>query len=446
MPPRLTLSVLLLALAFPVSAQDAERPQNLVIMIADGFGPATAALGREVGGAPLALDSLLRGAVRTASASHRIADSASGAVPYASGIKTYNGAIGVDTLGRPVGTILEAAEARGMATGIISTGRVSDATPAAFTAHVPYRSAENEIAAQQLAQGMEVILGGGRRHFLPQAEGRREDGRDLLAEAEAMGYTVVATPRALAEAEAPVLGLFAPDVMTKEIDRDASQPSLAAMTQRALDLLRQDEDGFLLMVETEGTDEAGHDNDPAALAREVLAYDEALQIVLNVARSDGHTLVVSLSDHETGGLTLGRGRGYVWDPAYLRRVTASAERMHRLINEGQPLESVLRAYAAIDSLTADEREVLTAASSEGRLSRKALAHLMSRRAWVGWTTGSHTAVDVGLYAWGPGAERLHGTMDSDAVGRVLADLLGLDLAEATERARAEYPEGASPGQ
>jgi alkaline phosphatase len=147
----------LLLLAPTAAAQDVapapdERPHNLILMIADGLGPAAVALGREVQGRPLALDSLLRGAVRTPSASHPITDSAAGAVAYASGIKTKNRTIGVDTLGRPVGTILEAAEERGMATGVVSTTRVTDATPAAFSAHQVSRYAENDIAVQQRSQ------------------------------------------------------------------------------------------------------------------------------------------------------------------------------------------------------------------------------------------------------------------------------------------------------
>ena len=457
MPLRL---LLLLLLAPAVLAQsESAPPRNLIIMIADGAGPATFTLGREVGGAPLALDAMLRGAVRVASASHPITDSAASATAYAAGIKTKNRTVGVDTLGQPVGTILEAAEARGLATGIVTTSPVTDATPASFTAHNVSRYAENAIAAEQLGQGLEVILGGGRQHFLPQSGGQREDGRNLLTEAEALGYTVVATPEELEAAEAPVLGLFAPGVMAKVIDRDASQPTLAAMTDKALGLLSADPDGFILVVETEGTDEAGHANDPAALAREVLAYDDAVRVALDFARADGRTLVVSLADHETGGLGLGLERGYVWDPAYLRRVTASAGEMLRLVSDGAPIADVLRDYAAIDTLSSDEQAYLHAEwvgersgvqmvrdrvqawlrdrTDRGQLNTKSFSRLMSRRARVGWTTGSHTAVDVGLYAWGPGAERFGGVMENDAVGRALADLLGLDLAAVTARLRAE---------
>lgn len=433
-----SLLAFLLSVPLAHAQEEPDRPRNLILMIADGFGPATAVLGREVGGAPLALDSLLRGAVKTSSASRRITDSAAGAVAYSSGINTTNRYVGVDTLGAPVGTLLEAAEAEGMATGVVSTSYITDATPAAFYAHSVSRYAKSLISAQLLERGIEVILGGGQQHFLPQGSGgTREDGRNLLVEAESLGYALVTTPEALADAAAPVLGLFAPEMMAMEIDREADEPSLVAMTQRALDLLGGASEGFVLIVETEGTDNAGHYHDPAALAREVLSYDAALAVALDFARTDGETLVVALSDHETGGLGVGLEQGYQTDFPYLRRVSASTRRMARLLNEGQDLDRVMRDYAGIDSLTAEERSSLAVLTEDGRMNFRSISQVISRRARVGWTTRGHTAVDVGLYAWGPGAERFGGVMENAAVGRALADLLGLGLAAVTARLRAE---------
>ena len=442
--PRL-LALLVLLLALPAAAQDA--PRNVVLFIADGFGPASATMARDFSGAPLALDGILVGSVSTASTDSRVTDSAAGATAYASGIKTYNGAIGVDTLRRPVGTILEAAEARGMATGLVATYRITHATPAAFAAHVPSRGMEHEIAAQMAGAGVDVILGAGHAWFRPEAAGgTRTDGRDLLAETAARGVAVVTDVAGFEGIErAPVLALLTPGHLAYEIDR-TDEPSLAEMTRKALDLLQNAEGaaehGFFLMVEASRPDHAAHDNDPAGHVHDVLAYDAAVRAALGFAEADGNTLVVATADHETGGMTLGRDGVYDWNPAYLRRVTASAERMGEFIAEGQDAEAVLREYAAVDSLTADERAALglTGDRETRRVSNRALAHLVSRRALVGWTTGAHTAVDVGLYAFGPGAERFGGVMENDAVGRALADLLGLDLNAVTARLRgAETP-------
>ncbi len=438
---RLSLALCALLLLAPVTrAQDADRPRNVIVMIADGFGPASATLAREFSGAPLALDEIQRGVVRTASSSSRVTDSAASATAYASGVKTYNGAIGVDSLQRPVGTVLEAAEARGMATGLVATSRITHATPAAFAAHVPYRGAEDEIAAQMVAQGIDVILGGGRRHFVPSdAGGVRTDGRDLLAEARAQGVTVVEDRAGFeAVAEAPVLGLFAADHMDYEIDR-TDQPSLAEMTRTALALLGGDADGFFLMVEGSRIDHAAHANDPVGHVHDILAYDQAVRVALDFARADGHTLVLSVADHETGGMTLGRDGVYAWDPAVLARVRASADRMAKLIGEGQRADDVLRAFAAVDSLSAAERTAIER-SGPGPFTvarDRAIGEAVSRRARIGWTTGGHTGIDVGLYAFGPGTAAFHGAMEIDAVGRTLADVLGLDLAPITARLRTD---------
>ncbi|HLT47373.1 MAG TPA: alkaline phosphatase [Rubricoccaceae bacterium] len=432
------LLAVLVALALPVRAQD-ERPKNVVLMIADGFGPASATLARTVAGRPLALDAILAGSVGTASTDSEVTDSASGATAYSCGLKTYNGAIGIDAGRHPCRTLLEAAEARGMATGLVATSRLTHATPAAFVAHVVGRDEEVEIAAQMVASGADVLFGGGRRFFTPEAAGgRRPDGRDLLAELEGRGYAV-ATDRAGYDAldAVPAAALLAPDHLAYELDRDSlprtggetDEPSLAEMTRKALDLLSESaagrDEGFFLMVEGSRVDHAAHGHDPAAHYRDVLAYDDAVAAVLDFARRDGRTLVVSVADHETGGLTLGRDGVYAWDPGFLRGVTASVERMAARIAEGEDAAAVAREGLGVDDLLPAETAALRAAAEgqPGTDLGRVLADLVSRRAGVGWTTSGHTAVDVLLYRFGPGSERLAGRVENDAVGRALFELM-----------------------
>ena len=421
----LVLAALLAAL--PATAQRGDAPRNVVLMVADGFGPASATLARAAAGRPLALDSLLVGAVETSATDSRVTDSAAAATAYACGIKTYNGAIGVDTTGAPCRTVLEAARARGMATGLVATSRITHATPAAFAAHVAARDDEATIAAQMAAAGVDLIVGGGARFFH-----NRADGRDLLAEADVQGVAVV-TSRAVWDAlrSLPALALLAPDHLAYEIDRDETdQPSLAEMTTRALDLLAASPagraHGIFLMVEGSRIDHAGHASDAPAHVRDVLAYDEAVAAALAWAARDGQTLVVSTADHETGGLTLGRGGVYAYDPAPLLAATASAERLAaRLAATPRPADVPGFVHDALggDHLAADEAEHLYALDDAALVA--AFRALVSARAGVGWTTTGHTAVDVGLYAWGPGAGRFRGTMGNDRVGRALFIVLGL---------------------
>ena len=403
-------------------------------MIADGFGPASAALGRGAKGRPLSVDSLLVGSVETSATDSRVTDSAASATAYACGLKSYNGAIGVDPDGVPCRTLFEAAEARGLATGLVATSRITHATPAAFTAHVTQRADEAGIAEQLVAGGTDVAFGGGARFFRPEAMGgARVDARDLVAEARATGWAV-AQDRAGFDAlrTTPALALLASDHLAYEIDRDETdEPSLAELAVRALDLLAASAEGraegFVLMVEGSRIDHAAHGNDPAAHLRDILAYDEAVAAVLAWAARDGQTLVVSTADHETGGLTLGRDGVYAWDPAPLLAATASRERMAARIAAGENAATVVQDGVGADSLDAGVADALARAASaqDAAAVARIVRDLESEPAGIGWTTTGHTAVDVGLYAWGPGADAFHGTMRNDAVGRALFGVLGL---------------------
>ncbi len=448
---RVPLLLLALALSAGVAAAgapaDTVGPRNIILLIPDGCGPAAIGLARMVADRPLALDSILTGAIRTRSASSRVTDSAAGGTAMAAGVRVPNGAIGITADGRPVGNLIEAAAARGLATGVVTTAGVTDATPAAFLAHLANRHLEEAIAPQLLERRLDVLLGGGRRRFLPRAAGgTRTDGRDLLAEARRAGFHVALTRDELAAArEAPLLGLLADDGFDLEPDRDpAAQPSLAEMAATALPLLeRRGTGGFLLVLECARLDDAAHDHDPAALAREVLACDEAVAAALAYARRDGRTLVVVAPDHETGGLVLGLRRGGTdardLHPEVLRGSRTSFWRMADSILAGADPVRVAERGTGIGDLDPSEQRRLRRARQRDEV-LDALGDIVSRRALVGWGTGWHTAVDVGLWAWGPGSARFRGLLDNTDVAHHVAALLGLDLAAATARLRdAETP-------
>lgn len=442
-----TLAFILPGLAAPVpqvvsqTQSPSDPPQNVILFISDGLGPAGVTMARDyvrdvLGGSGLVLDGILTGSVRTFATDSRITDSAAGATAYSAGVKTYNGAISVDTLRRPLGTILEAAEDEGLATGLVATSRITHATPAAFASHVPDRNMENEIAAQMMERGVDVILGGGKEFFVTEG-GKREDGRDLIQEARTKGYHVIESRSELGDVHTPVLGLFASGHMAFEIDRDSTdQPSLVEMTQKAIELLEDDPDGFFLMVEGSRIDHAAHENDAAAQLHDILAYDQAIAAALDYARRHGNTLVVSVSDHETGGLSVGRDGKYFWDPVMLSRVQTSREVIVGAFQKqaAAPGEIMSR-YAGIAELTAAEDSLLRNAGVDAGLLHDAVEHIISTRAALGWTTGGHTAVDVNLYAFGPGSEKLAGHHDNTHVGKVIAELLNLDLEAVTVKLR-----------
>lgn len=421
------------------AGRPAQRPVNVILMIADGCGPASAGLARGVAGRPLTLDSILVGEIETGSADSRITDSAAAATAFASGIKTKNRMLGRDPSGRTVPTIFERARDRGMATGLVVKSAITDATPAAFVSHVHNRGSEDSIAVQELDHGVDVMLGGGREWFLPGGRGgSRTDSLDLVARARQRGWSYVETPGQLAQAtRGPLLGLFASGDMAFALDRDpAREPSLPEMATKALALLAPARKGFVLMIEGSLVDHAGHANDPASHARELLEYDETVREVLRFARQNGHTLVVSTADHETGGLGLGRRVGnrniYELHPEALVPVRATTGRMARRILAGAAVDSLVEVDMG-SPLTDSERAILTPAITAKTGVAEALAAIESLRASLDWTSGGHTAVDVNLYAFGPGSERFRGLHDNTEIAHLLAERIGVTLPSLASR-------------
>ena len=442
----LIAAALLLGTTFPSAvgaatpgSRPAERPLNVILMIADGCGPASATLARGVAGRPLALDSILVGQVETHSSSSRVTDSAAAATAMASGVKTANRMLGRDPTGRTVPTILERARERGMATGLVVKSAITDATPAAFASHVHNRVSEDSIAVQLIDHGVDVMLGGGREWFLPSGKGgSRKDSLDLLARAKDHGWSYVQSPQELARAaKGPLLGLFAAGDMAFSLDRDpAQEPSLPEMAAKALALLSPARKGFFLMIEGSLVDHAAHANDPASHARELLEYDETVRQVLRFARQNGRTLVISTADHETGGLGLGRRVGersvYELHPEALVPVRSTTGEMGTRILAGANVDSLIQADTGAP-LSDSERAVLAPALASKTDVARAIGQIESLRASLDWTTGGHTAVEVNLYAFGPGSERFRGLHDNTEIAHLLAERIGVTLAPLASR-------------
>ncbi len=426
-----------------ISVIISKRPKNLILIIPDGFGPSSLTAAREFKGLPLALDGITHGNVQTRSTDSPVTDSAAGATAYATGHRTYNGAISVDPEKRPLATLLEAASARGMKTGLVVTSKVTHATPACFASHVPQRYMEEEIALQILDHNVDVIFGGGIEFFQPSSSGgARKDDRDLLSEARSSGVSVVLDrDDMMASNESPILGLFSRDHMAFEIDRETTkQPSLEEMSLKAIGLLKGSEEGFFLMIEASRIDHAGHDNDIAAHIGDILAYDEMLSSVLRFADIDRETLLVSVADHETGGLSVGRKVGTSstknWLPDELRNVTASLDFMEAEASRTNNPDSVWAAETGFE-FTAEERARLEEAKSSevyGAASNTVGA-IIAERSLTGWTTDGHTGVDVTLGAFGVGSSRFKGSIKNHDVGRFLAKAMDFDLDTLTEELR-----------
>jgi alkaline phosphatase len=390
--------------------------RNVILFIGDGMGQAhrfggqLLAAGRS---GRLAMDRLpVLGQMGTTSADPAsfVTDSAAAATAIATGTKTVNGAVGIDPAGRPQRTILELAKESGRSAGLVTTCQITDATPAAFAAHVPFRAEQSEIARQYIEHArVDVMLGGGAAYWFPIGEPlprplagngyRRGIGNhgDLVAKAREIGYEFVATDRELQESlyrrsrrsPRPLLGLFAAQeffVQTEEGLGAAYDPpvSLADLTAAAIGILSDNPDGFFLMVEESAIDRMAHRNNAPLTLKGVLELDRAVQVALAFAERSPDTLIVVTADHECGGLAIAgsEDRPYPYEPG----------------------------GGLLDTLLAGEDGPFPIPDADYGFV-------------MGWATTGHTAAPVPVTAAGPGAERLAGSYENTDLFPALADAM-----------------------
>lgn len=422
------LALILLFTTVPVSAQPQHhnKVKNIIFMIPDGFSTDYATTYRIYkGDSEPVWDQYLVGMVKTRSANNWVTDSAAAATALATGVKTNNDMIGMTPNGKQLRSILQAARDKGKATGLVATLSITHATPAAFAASTESRANKDVIARQLLENEVNVLLGGGRRDFLPRSENGRQGQRNLIEEAKEKGYHVIFHRDELKSVKGEkVLGLFAHAYLAPELDRNVvEEPSLVEMTTTAIDVLSQDDDGFFLMVEGSQIDQAGHVHDAAWAMKDAEAFEEAVAHALNFAQEDGNTLVVIVGDHDTGGLSVGGYNKYESKVEILRNVTATGKYMAKLLNdERSNAKEILRKYANI-KLTRDEFRRI----KEVRNPAFEINSIISERAVVGWTSRVHTGEDVPLYAFGLGTSRFRGILDNTDVPKIMAELMNVEL-------------------
>ncbi|MBG44506.1 MAG: alkaline phosphatase [Aequorivita sp.] len=279
-------------------SSEIKKPKNIILLIGDGMGlseVSTAIYYKD--GNPNFDRFHTIGLSKTSSASDLITDSAAGATVFSTGVKTYNGAIGVDKDTIAVPTIAEQLSKRGLATGIIATSSIQHATPASFYAHVKSRRMYEEITEFAPNSGINFFAGGGLKFFK-----NRKDGKDLLEEMRAKGYDVITDQLPTTPSKNNELILLAEDGMPKM--SDGRGDFLPNATKLALEKLSKNEKGFFLMVEGSQIDWGGHDNDADYLIGELLDFDKTLGVALDFAKQNGETLIIVTADHETGGFTL----------------------------------------------------------------------------------------------------------------------------------------------
>jgi alkaline phosphatase len=497
------------------TAADLAAP-NLIIFITDGMGSGSVTLAREVecilqksSYCALASDAYLRGHVRTRSLDSLVTDSAAGATAFSTGFKTANKKVGVDLHNRPLRSIFEAARAKGMRIGLVSTTFLTDATPAGFSSHVSLRSEREEIANQQAAFAPDVMLGGGRAEYKHAISLFKDKGYvipydccHLASNCDKNAHTPDNANKTL---RLPTLALCAEESMAYEIDRK-NEPSLLELTKSAIDMLEKGEyfnlttggeaepprckhinKGYMLLVEAARIDHAGHANDAATQAREVLAWDKAFMYAVEKASNGTNTLVLSVSDHETGGVSLATFQGsmhYEKDSettvyrnistnataANTSRVViresekSAAEFFPGVIEKAQMSASEVAAFITAtltpktaevpesgerntvylfamkmyfdihnmsdDELASIEQETMDVLNRKNKNSNRlayAIANIVNKRARVGFSTTKHTGADVNMYAYGYNADLFSGIIENTEIARKIAHVFSLDM-------------------
>lgn len=279
----------------------AKKPKNVIMMIGDGMGVAQVYAGMTANHGHLFLENFKQiGFSRTHSSNNYITDSAAGGTALSSGYKTYNGAIGVNPDTIPGKTVLEMSEAKGLATGLVSTSAITHATPASYIAHQGARGSYEDIAADFLRTDIDVFIGGGYKHFA-----QRADKRDLTKDLEAKGYKVLRNPDEIYRVKSGKLaGLTADEHNNPFPKRTMSLPN---STETALNILSQNKKGFFIMIEGSQIDFGGHANNTIYVVNEMLDFDRSVGKALEFAAKDGETLIIVTADHETGGMALTGG-------------------------------------------------------------------------------------------------------------------------------------------
>ncbi|AGB40078.1 Alkaline phosphatase [Halobacteroides halobius DSM 5150] len=437
--------------------QTNKQPKYVFLFIGDGMAAsqrqlASYFLKAKTGNqdAQLTMNKLPVGGMNTTYASNTlVTDSAAAGTALATGYKTNKGMIGQLPNGTSVRTIIEAAEAKGMGTGVISTMRLTHATPASFLAHNESRYNPNQIAEDIAQSNVDFLAGGGYRHFIPKTakKSERKDNKNLVKVFKDKDYkTFVGDPQGF-RAYKPKKGdkVFAPltaSHLPYELDRNPNTtPSLAEITQKGINTLVKHDNGFVMMVEGGRIDYAGHANSPATVANDVLAFDKAVQKAYRFYKKHPkETLIVVTGDHETGGLGLGFKNNYFLNIDKLLPIKSSLDQLNYTGDRKAFFTSLKKDYG-LTNLTAKEKAKIEKAMNLADAGKKLVnympgwmspvnamvAKIVSARAGLFWTTYAHTGTAVPLTAAGVGANNFSGYKDNTQVAKEMANLLDLKL-------------------
>lgn len=432
----------------------AAAPKYVFVFIGDGMSTPQRLMAEDfskrTGRGELAMNHLARRTeTATKSANKVVTDSAAAATAIACGEKTDNGMLGMRPDGTRIESVAAVAKKAGRKVGIVTTVTIVHATPAGFYAHNRSRGDSRAIAMDLVKSGFDYFAGGGiggwtqpkggyfdtNGNFVKLEEGREAvPGIDPYSLWQTNGYTFVKDDLAAFKAlkpGRPVWCVFGESGMDYALDRDGSQPTLAEIVEKGIELL-DGPDGFFLMCEGGKVDYAGHANDAGGSVAEQLSLDDAVKVATRFAKAHpGETLIVTTGDHETGGLIRGiTGAGAAFDPALLKHQRCTASKFSSILKNAQEKNAAFSfddAMALVREnfglggpvpLTDADRDELKKSFEQKKPAEFAGAakRILSAHAGLAWKSGGHTALPTMTTAEGPGSEILEGMTDNTEIG------------------------------
>jgi len=434
------------------SPENASEAKNVILVITDGYSLDMGTLTRlyldPTGQTPLEAQKYVSGHMNISWANGPITDSAAAATAMSTGTKTNGGMVGTSIINdeyQPFANITEAARLAGKKTGIVATVELFHATPAGFTSHTTTRNDYEQISEQLAYSGVDVLLGGGNdmdpSGFDPSnadlKASSRVDKEDLVAEIESKGYKYITTKEEMnGISEGKIWGAFNPGAFPFEVDdMEDTLPTLQEMSMKAIELLNKDnKEGFFLMIEASHIDHGGHNNDPVAVISETLSWNNAMKSILEFAKEDGNTVVLSTSDHATGGLRIG---SKATDSSYssiptdfvigaLKNAKYTADHCISLMESGKlSAKEAYKAYGLDPDV--DDFDYFKDNPTSDTLKEQ-----LNYKCGLAFTTGGHTGEDIMLYGYSPKNDHPHGFIDNTELTDYMCKALGgLDLMTTT---------------
>lgn len=448
----------------PENTMTDNMPKNIIMVVGDGMGPAFTSAYRYYNDDPntpeieqTVFDRNFTGTSSTYPdpESGYVTDSAASATALSTGIKTYNNAIGLDINREPIETVLEYAKKQGKKTGVVVTVQINHATPASYLAHNVHRYNYNAIADSYIDDGIkaDLYLGGGLQYFI------RED-RNLVEEFIASGFHYIDKYSEIASIpkDKPVLGLFDKTNLPWALD-DTNKHRLSMMTKAATKQL-ENKNGYFMLVEGSQIDYGGHARDIAAAMAEMDDLAKTLEYLESYVAQNPDTLVVITADHSTGGLTIGKktertdpniNSKYLWRPEFIRAMTMSPQAMAIKFTDNElSLENMnklmtfditeadiinMKQAKLIDQDIIKQFNLLSSADKKGKRTPRpyqsvlnVITKIIDVKTNTGWgsisPSGTHTGIDVPVFAFGKGSENFNGFQDNTDIAKKIFTLLG----------------------